>query len=719
MRRKPREDPLPLERRVGIAGSRIACGAPAGGGAHATFRRFLPTPPTPERPLGRPFDAGDAAAIAALRGLAIDAVERANSGHPGLPLGAAPMAWVLWSRYLRICPQDPGWPDRDRFVLSAGHGSMLLYGLLHLFGYPLDIDDLRCFRQWGSRTPGHPETLATPGVEATTGPLGQGAGNSVGMAIAERALRARFPELVDHRIFALVSDGDLMEGVACEAASLAGQLGLSRLVWLYDRNGVTLDGPASLSFSVEDVEARHRALGWQVETVPDGDHDLARLDAALAAAVAEPERPSLIVVKTTIGYGAPTKAGKSAAHGAPLGASEAAATKRALGLAPEAAFAVPEAVRERCAARAEEGERERRAWLTALERVRETAPERAAEFERRLRNELPDGWDRALPAFRSGERLATREASGRTMNAVAAAVPEFFGGDADLSSSTKTALAGLGSQAADEPGGRNLHYGVREHAMGAAANGIAYHGGFRTFAATFFCFADYMRPSVRLAALSGLPVIYVWTHDSVGVGEDGPTHQPVEHLMSLRAMPNLHVVRPADANETVEAWRHALGRTEGPTALVLTRQKLPVLTDPQLAAGLHRGGYILRAAGAHPDAVLIATGSEVAIALEAAGAAADWGAAVQVVSLPCWELFAEQTAEYRRRVLPPRVPRIAVEAGVTLGWERQVGEGPVVGLDRFGASAPGPEAARRLGLTAERVVEVLRRELGTAAILSD
>ena len=613
------------------------------------------------------------------------------------------MAWVLWSRHLRTCPSDPDWPDRDRFVLSAGHGSMLLYALLHLAGYPVSLDDIRDFRQWESRTPGHPETFATPGVEATTGPLGQGAGNSVGMAIAERALRARFPGLVNHRVFALVSDGDLMEGVACEAASLAGQLGLGRLVWLYDQNDVTLDGPASLSFSVEDVAARHRALGWHVQTVADGNHDLDGIDAALAAAVAESGRPSLIVVNTTIGYGAPNKAGTSAAHGAPLGAGEAAAAKVVLGLDPEAAFAVPDGVRERCAERAGQGEAARDAWYGALDRAREETPERATELDRRLRNGLPEGWDTGLPGFGPEDRLATRDASGKTMNALAARVPEFFGGDADLSCSTKTALAGLGSQSASEANGRNLHYGVREHAMGAAANGIAYHGGFRTFASTFFCFADYMRPSVRLAALSGLPVVYVWTHDSVGVGEDGPTHQPVEHLMSLRAMPNLHVVRPADANETVEAWRHALRRTDGPTALVLTRQKVPTLTTPERASGLQRGGYALRNPESALRAVVLATGSEVSLAVTAAERLDAEGLGVRVVSLPCWEMFEAQSPAYRESVLPAGIPRVAVEAGATLGWERYVGSGPVVGVDRFGASAPGAEVAARLGLTEDAV----------------
>ena len=656
----------------------------------------------------RPFDKVDAQAIAAIRGLSIDAVEKANSGHPGLPMGAAPMAWVLWSRHLRACPGDPGWPDRDRFVLSAGHGSMLLYALLHLAGYPVSLDDVRNFRQWESRTPGHPETFATPGVEATTGPLGQGAGNSVGMAIAERALRAQFPGLVDHRVYALVSDGDLMEGVACEAASLAGQLGLGRLVWLYDQNDVTLDGPASLSFSVEDVGARHRALGWHVQTVADGNHDLDGIDVAIAAAVAETEQPSLIVVNTTIGYGAPNKGGKSAAHGAPLGAEEAAAAKAALGLDPGTVFSVPEAVRERCADRAAEGEVARAAWYGDLVDAGMETPDRVAELERRLGGGLPEGWDEGLPKFGSGDRLATRDASGKTMNALAARVPEFFGGDADLSCSTKTALVGLGSQSGSDALGRNLHYGVREHAMGAAANGIAYHGGFRTFASTFFCFADYMRPSVRLAALSGLPVVYVWTHDSVGVGEDGPTHQPVEHLMSLRVMPNLHVVRPADANETVEAWRHALRRTDGPTALVLTRQKVPVLTTPERAAGLQRGGYVLREPKSDLGAVLIATGSEVSLAFAAAESLDSEGVGVRVVSLPCWELFEAQDSGYRESVLPAGVPRVAVEAGATLGWERYVGNGPVVGVDRFGASAPGPEVAARLGLTEAAVRDAVR-----------
>ena len=657
----------------------------------------------------RPFDDTDRQVIATLRGLAIDAVERANSGHPGLPLGAAPMAWVLWSRHLCVFPEEPDWPDRDRFVLSAGHGSMLLYGLLHLAGYPLRLRDLLRFRQWGSRTPGHPETFATPGVEATTGPLGQGAGNSVGMAIAERALRHRFPGLSNHRVFALVSDGDLMEGVAAEAASLAGQLGLSRLTWLYDANGVTLDGPASLAFSVEEVAERHRALGWQVQTVEDADHDLPAIDAALRAAGEETERPSLIVARTTIGYGAPTKAGTSAAHGAPLGAEEVIEVKRNLGLDPEDEFAVPSAVRDRCAEMFGWGEAEYGVWLRLLERRRRADPALVAEFERRLAGQrLPDRWDADFPAFAAGDRLATREASGKTMQAIAARVPEFFGGDADLSSSTKTALLGCGSFSAENPGGRNLHYGVREHAMGAAANGIAYHGGFRTFASTFFCFSDYLRPSMRLAALSGLPSVYVFTHDSVGVGEDGPTHQPVEHLMSLRLMPNLQVVRPADANETVAAWRHALSRTNGPTALVLSRQKLPVLTTPEQAANLRRGGYVLRSGGATPHAVVLATGSEVEIAVAAAEALAGEGFPVRVVSLPCWELFEEQDAAWRESVLPPGVPRAAVEAGATLGWERFVGDGPVVGVDRFGGSAPGPEVAARLGLTPEAVADAIR-----------
>ena len=661
-------------------------------------------PPTDDTPRPPPFDRTDHAAIAAIRGLAIDAVERANSGHPGLPMGAAPMSWALWSRHLRYDPGAPDWPDRDRFVLSAGHGSALLYALLHVAGFDLSVDDLRDFRQWGSRTPGHPENFETAGVEATTGPLGQGAGNSVGMAMAERALRARFPGLVDHRVWALVSDGDLMEGVAAEAASLAGQLGLDRLTWIYDANDVTLDGPASLSFSVEDVAARHQALGWHVQTVRDGDHDLAAVDRALAAATAETGRPSLIVVKTTIGFGAPNKAGTADAHGAPLGAAEARAAKEALGLDPDAEFAVPGAVRARSAARAREGAEARRAWEAA---VAAAPPAEADELRRRLAGELPPGWDEEVPAFAPGEELATRKAAGAVLNAFAPRVPELFGGDADLSCSTKTALAGEGSQSAANARGRNIHYGVREHAMGAAANGIALHGGFRTYAATFFCFSDYMRPSVRIAALSGLPVVYVWTHDSVGVGEDGPTHQPVEHLMSLRAMPNLHVVRPADPNEAAEAWRHAMQRKDGPTALVLTRQKVPVVTTPDTARGLHRGGYVVLDDEA-PRAVLLATGSEVSLAFAAAADLKRDGIPVRVVSLPCWELFEAQSASYRAGVLRPDLPRVGVEAGATLGWERYTGGGPVIGVDRFGASAPGPRVAAELGLTAEAVADAVR-----------
>ncbi len=658
-----------------------------------------------EQPFRRPFDAADRLAINTLRGLAVDAVENANSGHPGLPLGAAPMAWVLWSRFLRHAPSDPAWPDRDRFVLSAGHGSMLLYGLLHLFGYGVSLDDLRRFRKWKSRTPGHPESFATRGVEATTGPLGQGAGNSVGMAIAERALREEFPDLTDHRTYALVSDGDLMEGVAHEAASLAGQLRLSRLTWLYDANDVTLDGPASLAFDQEDVTKRHEALGWHVQTVKDGDRDLEALEVALRSAAGD-DRPSLIRIETTIGFGAPTKAGKSASHGAPLGADEARETKQALDLDPRAEFVVPDLVRERVAECLAIGETSREEWLGR----RSAVPTKVArELGRRIRGRLPRDWDADLPAFERGASVATRSASGEVMNRLAARIPEFFGGDADLSSSTKTVLKSSGSFSMHDGSGRNIHYGVREHAMGAAANGIAYHRGFRTFTATFFCFADYMRPSIRLAALSGLPTVHVFTHDSIGVGEDGPTHQPVEHLMSLRAMPNLHVVRPADANETVEAWRHALTRTTGPTALVLTRQNVPVVTDPGLARGLHRGGYVL-AGEWDPDVVLIATGSEVALALEARRRLGRDRIKARVVSLPCWELFEEAGAEHRNAVLPPGIPRVSVEAGATLGWERHVASGTILGVDRFGGSAPGPVVARRLGLTAKKV-EAAAREL--------
>ncbi|HXV59969.1 MAG TPA: transketolase [Vicinamibacteria bacterium] len=659
----------------------------------------------------------DQLCINTIRTLAIDAVQKADSGHPGLPLGAAPMGYVLWQNHMRHDPGSPTWPDRDRFVLSAGHGSMLLYALLYLTGYDLTLEDLRDFRQWGSRTPGHPESFVTPGVEATTGPLGQGFGNAVGMAMAERALAHRFNRpghvVVDHHTYGLVSDGDLMEGVAAEAASIAGQLKLGKIVFLYDANDVTLDGPASWSFSTEDVKKRFEAYGWQVLGVDDGDHDIDAIDSAIGEARQDTSRPSLIIVHTTIGYGSPAKQGKSAAHGAPLGVDEVAATKKALGWDPGKEFYVPDDVMAHFRLARENGARWSGEWNDRFESYRRAFPDLASEWERRFRRELPSGWDQAIPTFEPGKKLATREASGKVLNAIAKRVPELIGGDADLSSSTKTALDDEGSFDGQTGAGRNIHFGVREHAMGAIVNGFAYHGGLRPYASTFFVFSDYMRPAVRLAALSGLPAIYVWTHDSVGVGEDGPTHQPVEHLASLRAMPNLQVIRPADGSETSEAWRYAMERTEGPTALVLTRQKVTEADHRRLgaASGLRRGAYVLSSPEGGPvQAIVIATGSEVEVALAAEAELAREGVRVRIVSMPCWELFEAESADYREEVLPSSVTaRVSVEAGARFGWSRFVGpDGIAIGIDRFGASAPGETNLQKLGITAEAVVRAVK-----------
>ncbi|WP_025322690.1 transketolase [Deferrisoma camini] len=666
----------------------------------------------------------DALSINTLRFLAVDAVEKARSGHPGMPMGAAPMAYALWTRLLRFDPQAPRWPDRDRFVLSAGHGSMLLYGLLHLAGFGLTLEDLKSFRQWGSKTPGHPEFGETPGVETTTGPLGQGISAAVGMAIAERHLAARYNrpgfEVVDHWTYVIAGDGDLMEGVSAEAASLAGHLGLGRLVVLYDDNRITIEGGTDLTFS-EDVEARFRAYGWQTLTVEDGN-DPDAVEAALRQARAEPDRPSLIRVRTHIGYGSPGKQDSADAHGAPLGPDEVRRTKERLGWPAEPEFHVPDRAREPFRRAAERGRAERERWEALMARYREQHPDLAAEFERRMAGELPDGWDQAVPTFDPDAKgVATRGAGGKVLNALAARVPELMGGSADLGPSTKTLLNGEDDFSRHTPAGRNLRFGVREHAMAAVLNGMANHGGFRPFGSTFFVFSDYLRPSLRLAALMKLPVIHVFTHDSIFVGEDGPTHQPVEHLASLRAMPNLVVLRPADANETAEAWRVALERTGGPTALVLTRQNVPVLDRGALApaSGLRRGGYVLREASAGPEGVrmiLVATGSEVHLALQAADRLEADGVPTRVVSLPSWELFEEQDPAYRDEVLPSAVPaRVAVEAGSPFGWDRYAGPaGAVVAIDRFGASAPAGVLAERFGFTVDNVVSTARRVLERA-----
>ena len=650
-------------------------------------------------------------AINTLRTLAIDAVQKANSGHPGLPLGAAPMAYALWQTHHKHDPKDPTWFDRDRFVLSAGHGSALLYALLHMTGYDVSLDDLKQFRQWGSKTPGHPEWHDTPGVEATTGPLGQGAANAVGMAIAERYLATHFNRpghvIVDHQTYALVSDGDVMEGVAFEAASLAGHLGLGKLLYLYDANEITLDGPLSLVMS-EDVGARYAAMGWHVQHVADGDHDLAALDRAIVAAKAETARPSMIVIKTTIGFGSPKKAGTSSAHGSPLGPDEVAATKKALGWDPDKTFYVPDDARAHLGSAVARGAAAHRAWDARLATYKAAYPELAAQLDLAIRGELPADWATALPKFAvGGKEIATRSAGGKVLEALAAKIPWLVGGDADLGGSTKTMVDGGNYDRAGA--GRNLRFGIREHAMGAICNGMLYHGGTRPYVATFFVFSDYMRAPVRIAALNKMPAIFVWTHDSVGLGEDGPTHQPVEHLMSLRAIPHLAVFRPADANETIAGWRVALTRKGGPTALVLSRQDLPIVA-PANAPDAERGGYVL-ADGA--DVVILATGSEVSLALAARDALAADKIGARVVSMPCWELFEQQDAAYRESVLPKaRTARVSVEAGITMGWREYVGDrGIAIGIDRFGASAPGELVLDKLGINLAAVVAAAKKTI--------
>jgi transketolase len=655
-------------------------------------------------------------AINTIRTLAIDAVQKANSGHPGLPLGAAPMAYVLWQRYLKHNPRNPRWPDRDRFVLSAGHGSMLSYALLHLTGYDLTLDDLKSFRQWQSRTPGHPESFMTPGVEATTGPLGQGTANAVGMAIAERFLAGRYNKpghaIVDHRTYAIVSDGDMMEGISHEAASLAGHLKLGKLTYLYDDNKISLDGPTSLSFS-EDVGRRFEAYGWHVQKVEKGDTDIEAIDRALAAARAEEERPSLIIVRTTIAYGSPNKAGTSEAHGSPLGPEEVKLTKKALGFDPDKQFFEPEEALTHFRTAIDRGAKAEGEWQQRFEGWAAANPELAAEWRLALANELPPEWESALPTFSPKDKTATRIAGGKALVSLAKKIPWLLGGDADLSVSTKTGLSGLGDFDGKTGLGRNLHYGVREHAMGAIANGMAYHRGIRPFTATFFTFSDYERPALRLAALSHLPVTFVFTHDSIGLGEDGPTHQPVEHLAALRAMPNMWVVRPGDANETSEAWRLALTRKDGPTCIVLSRQDLPTLDREKFApaSGLRKGGYVVSdAGGGTPQALLIATGSELAIAVEAQEKLAAAGVRARVVSLPCWEAFAAQSADYQQQVLPREVTaRVSIEAGATFGWQRWIGDrGVAIGVDRYGASAPYQTIYKELGLTADHLVKTVQ-----------
>ncbi len=650
-------------------------------------------------------------AINTLRFLSADAVQQANSGHPGLPMGAAAMAYTLWTRHLRHNPRNPRWPGRDRFILSGGHGSMLLYSLLHLTGYDLPLEQLRNFRQWASLTPGHPEYGLTPGVEMTTGPLGQGFATGVGMAIAAAHLAASFNrpgfELIDSYIYGIVTDGDLMEGVSSEAASLAGHLSLGRLVYLYDDNHISIDGSTDLAFT-EDRAARFEAYGWHVQKVDGNDVDA--VDKAIRAAKADP-RPSLIACRTTIGFGAPNRAGTAKAHGEPLGEEELKLAKENLKWPVEPKFYLPKDALQFYRQALDCGQQAEAEWNQKFVAYKEKYPEQGAELQRRLDGDLPLGWDADLPVFPTDANgIASRAASGKVLNALAPALPELLGGSADLAPSNNTMLTGYPVFNKETPGGRNFHFGVREHAMAAAVNGMALYGGLIPYGGTFLVFSDYMKPAIRIAAISHIPSIYVFTHDSIGLGEDGPTHQPIEHLAALRAVPGLTVVRPADANETVAAWKLAVTRRDGPTALILTRQNLPTL-DRSLAddAGeLAKGAYVLSDFGEkEPDLILMASGSEVSLVYEAAARLAAEGVNVRAVSFPSWELFEEQDETYRESVLPGRVrKRLAVEAGAGMGWERYVGcEGAIISMERFGASAPGKILFEKFGFTLENVIQ--------------
>ncbi|HRQ39071.1 MAG TPA: transketolase [Chloroflexota bacterium] len=647
-----------------------------------------------------------------IRGLTMDAVQKANIGHPGMPMGMADVAVVLWTQFLQHNPQDPHWFNRDRFVLSAGHGSMLLYSLLHLSGYDLPMAQLMQFRQWGSATPGHPEYGHTPGVETTTGPLGQGITNAIGMALAEKWLAAQFNrpgfELVNHCTYVIASDGDLMEGVSGEASSLAGHLGLGKLLVFYDDNGITIDGRTDLTFS-EDVLARYVAYGWHTSRV-DGHDPL-----AVMAAIEEAQtvaQPSLIACRTHIGYGSPNRQDTSKAHGEPLGEEEIRLTKQALGWPLEPLFYVPNEVPAFLAGNGAA----QAAWETLWGRYQEVYPELAAAFRQALDGDLPTNWGQIMPTFEVGKALATRASSGMVLNAIAPHVPYLLGGSADLTGSNNTALKGETPLSRDDFSGRYIHYGIREHAMGGMMNGMALHGGIRPYGGTFLVFSDYMRPAIRLAALMGLPVIYVFSHDSIGLGEDGPTHQPIEQLMSLRLIPGLTVIRPCDAVEVAEAWQIALENKSGPTALILTRQAVPTLNhvQSQITGSVAHGAYVIKQSPRPPQVLLIATGSEVAIALEAEKLLAEQGVSAQVVSMPSWELFAGQSSAYRDTVLPPHLKaRVSIEAGVTLGWERYIGDaGKAIGLNRFGASAPYKTIYEKLGLTPEAMVEAALSAIG-------
>jgi transketolase len=652
----------------------------------------------------------DKLCINTLRFLAVDAVEQAKSGHPGMPLGAAPMAYTVWDRFLRHNPENPAWFNRDRFILSAGHGSVLLYALLHMAGYDLSLDDLKHFRQWGSKTPGHPEYRHTPGVEATTGPLGQGFAMGVGMAIAERFLASVFnrPDfnIVDHYTYAIVSDGDLMEGVSSEAASLAGALGLGKLIYLYDDNDISIEGNTDCTFT-EDVRGRFTSYGWQVASVNDGN-DIKAIEDAIKVAVAEKNKPSLIIIKTNIGYGSP-KQDTASVHGEPLGTEAVKKTKEKLGWPLEPPFYIPEESLTQFRQAQERGANLEKGWDVLFENYKKAYPDLAVKFEQAVAGKLPRDWERVLSMFKPEEgSIATRSASGKVMNAFAGILPNVMGGSADLSPSTMTTLNGCGDFSSKNPSGRNIHFGVREHAMGSIINGMSIHGGVIPFGSTFLVFSDYMRPAIRMAALMKTHSIFVFTHDSIGLGEDGPTHQPIEQLIGLRTIPDLTVFRPADANETVAVWKLAIER-KGPAILVLTRQKLPILDLKKypIAQGVAKGGYILiDAEGGQPDIILIATGSEVHLVLAAQGQLTNQGIKARVVSIPSLELFDEQSAEYKRHILPPDAVKMAVEAGSPKGWREYVGDtGGVIGINHFGASAPGNTVMEMFGFNVENIVK--------------
>ena len=662
----------------------------------------------------------DEECINTIRMLSADCVQRANSGHPGMPMGAAAMAYVLWTRFLKHYPQNPDWPDRDRFVLSAGHGSMLLYSLLHLTGYDLSLEDLKNFRQWGSKTPGHPESYVTPGVETTTGPLGQGFANGVGMAIAEKFMAAHFNrpghEIVNHCVYGIVSDGDLMEGISHEAASLAAHLKLGNLIYLYDDNHITIDGGTDLAFT-ENRTARFEAYGWHVQTVEDGN-DLAAIEASIETAGKETDRPSLIAVRTHIGFGSPNKQDMSSAHGEPLGPDELKRTKDNLAWPLDPECLIPEDVLNHFREALDRGRTMAEEWTARLEAYKQTYPEAADQWIQWINGELPAGWEKTLPTFPADPKgVASRAASGTVLNNIAEYLPNLIGGSADLAPSNKTFVKDAETFQAGHYEGRNFHFGVREHGMASILNGMALHGGVIPYGGTFLIFSDYMKPAIRLAAMMGLRIIYVFTHDSIGLGEDGPTHQPIEQLAALRAIPDLTVIRPCDGNETMEAWRFALAHKPGPTALALSRQGLPTL-DRNIfsdAHGLHQGAYILKDSTNHPpDIILLATGSEVHPALSAAAALEEKGIVVRMVSMPSWELFEQQPEDYRNHVLPPEVEnRIAVEAGATQGWHRYVGsKGEVIGLDHFGASAPSGTLYKKFGITGEKILEKALSLLG-------